>query len=92
MNRQHEWYIELQGQLHITERNYGCLMVWLGNNNGEPQYRIVRIPRDDAFFDNCMKPKLLYFYENVMVKELVDPRKKRFMNLRKFDAVTKSFI
>ncbi|KAG4075381.1 hypothetical protein HA402_009534 [Bradysia odoriphaga] len=71
LNKQHEWFIELQGDLHITGRNYGNLMVWLGEKLGEAQFRIVRIPRDDAFFRDKMKPKLDYFYENVMVKELV---------------------
>lgn len=92
LNRQHEWFIEFQGQLHVTGRNYGYLMVWLGEKLGEAQYRIVRIPRDDTFFENDMKPKLVYFYENVMVKELIDPRKRRYMDLRKYDSVTESFI
>lgn len=82
LNKQHEWYIELQGDLHITGRNYGYLMVWLGENLGEAQFRIVMIPRDDAFFQDEVKPKLLYFHENVMVKELVDSRKKRRMDSR----------
>lgn len=92
LNKQHEWFIELQGELRITERHYGFLIVWLGENSGEAQYRIVEIPRDDEFFQTNIKPKLIYFYENVMIKELVDGRKRREMELRKYDLATKSFV
>lgn len=92
LNKKSEWYIELQSDLHITGRNYGHLMVWLGENSGEPQYRIVTIPKDDSFFEDEMKPKLVYFYENVMIKELVDSRKKRNLDLRKYNSETQSFV
>lgn len=92
MNKRHEWFIELQGDLHVTGRNYGYLMIWLGENSGEAQYRIIDIPKDDSFFEQSMKPKLVYFYENVMIKELVDPRKKRDLALRKYDPVSESFL
>ncbi len=91
LNKQHEWFFEIQGDLHITGRQYGCVMVWLGEHSGEAQYRIVEIPKDDSFFEQMMKPKLVYFYENVMIKELVDPRKKRALALRKYDTATQSF-
>lgn len=48
LNKNSEWYIELQGDLHVTGRNYGHLMVWLGEDSGEPQYRVVTIPKDDS--------------------------------------------
>lgn len=54
-------------------------MIYLGDYLGTPQYKIVEIPRDDAFFDQQMKMTLTYFYNEVMIKELVDPRKKRRM-------------
>lgn len=92
LNKENEWFIELQGELHITNRKYGYIMVWLGEVEGEAQYRIVEIPRDDSFFENSIKEKLVYFYEEVMIKELVDSRKKRHMPLREYDSVQKSFI
>lgn len=92
LNKENEWFIELQSELHITNRKYGYIMVWLGEVNDEPQYRIVKIPKDDSFFENNIKKKLLFFYEELMIKELVDSRKKRHMKLREYDAVQKSFI
>lgn len=91
INKKSNWFIELQSELHITARKYGFIMVWLGEFQGEPQYRIVEIPREDSFFDE-IKPKLTYFYKEVMIKELVDPRKRRYMELREYNAETKSFI
>lgn len=92
INKNHEWYFEIQGDLRITGREYGFLMVWLGECFGEPQYRIIEMPRDDSFFLKEMKPKLSYFFEEVMVKELVDSRRGRKMQLRKYDPESKMFI
>lgn len=92
LNTENEWFIELQSELHITGRKYGFIMIWLGEYEGEPQYRIVEIPKDDSFFEREIKNKLVYFYEEVMMKELVDSRMKRHMELREYDSVQKSFI
>lgn len=92
LNKDNEWFIELQSELHITNRKYGYMMIWLGEYKGEPQYRIVEIPKDDSFFENFIQNKLVFFYEEVMIKELVDSRKKRHMKLREYDSVQKAFI
>lgn len=92
LNKNHEWFIEIQSELHITQRKFGFVMVWLGEFNDQTQYRIVEIPKDDAFFEKIIKPKLVYFFENVMVKELVDSRKERRMKLREYDPETRTFI
>lgn len=68
------WYIELQADIHITGRKCGYMMVWLGEFEDEPQYRVVEVPRDEDFFEKQIKPKLVFFYNEVMLKELVDPR------------------
>lgn len=91
INEKHEWYIELQSELHITGRKFGFVMVWLGECNREAQYRIVEIPKDDSFFETTIKPKVQYFYEQVMMKELVDSRKGRSMKLRTYNRENDSF-
>lgn len=91
INKKSDWFLELQGELHITRRQYGFIMVWLGEFEGEFQYRVVEVPKEDSVFQE-MEPKLQYFYNEVMMKELVDPRKSRHMELREYNAEKKSFI
>lgn len=86
VNKNSEWYIEIQGELHITRRTLAYLVVWV-----ESEFRIEKVYRDDDFWFDEMEEKLVYFYENVMIKEQVDPRKKRHMQLRKYNTQTKAF-
>lgn len=92
LNKKHEWFIEMQSELHITQRKYGFVMVWLGELDGQSQYRIVEITRDDSFFEEIIKPKIVYFFEEAMVKELVDSRKARKMKLREYDSQSQTFM
>lgn len=92
LNQKHEWYIELQCQLHISRRQLGFIMVWLGEWKSEPQYRIIEVPKNDGFFEKEIEPKITYFYNEVMMKELVDSRKARHMALREYNAENDSFI
>lgn len=87
INVKDHWYIEIQGLLHISKRKYCYLMVWLGVE----VYKIEIVERDDDYWTTKMKSKLVYFYEAAMLKELVDPRKRRSMELRVYDEITKSF-
>ncbi|XP_037025940.1 uncharacterized protein LOC119067203 [Bradysia coprophila] len=92
LNTKHEWYVELQCELRATGRKYGFLMFWLGLCEETPQYRIIEVPKNDSFFDTEVTPKLNYFYNEVMVKELVDSRKQRNMALREYDPKKNIFI
>lgn len=92
LNKKSGWFIELQSELHVSGREYGFIMVWLREFEGEPQYRIVEVPKDDAFFEENIRSKIVYFYEEVMMKEIVDSRKSRYMPLRVYNAEAKSFI
>lgn len=92
LNKESDWFIELQSELHITRRARGFIMIWLGEYKGEPQYRVVEVPRDDSFFETEVKPELIFFYNEVMLQELVNPRKERYMKLREYDAKTDSYI
>lgn len=81
INKKSPWFIELQGELRVTDREKALLMIWLGDNN----FKIFEIEKDDNFFDTEMKEKLSFFYNECMLKELVDARKARFMDLREYD-------
>lgn len=72
----------------ITNRKYAFIMIWLGESN----YRIIEVARNDSFFEEKLKETLTYFYMEVMIKELVDSRVGRQMELRKYDAEKSSFV
>lgn len=88
INKKSEWYIELQGDMRVTGRRNAFLMIWLGEAN----YRIFEVERDDDFFKEKINEKLTFFYNECMLKELVDSRAGRFMKLRTYDATTLSFV
>lgn len=88
INEKSDWFIELQGEMRVTDRRYAFIMIWLGESN----YRIIEIARNDNFFEEKMKQKLAYFYHEVMLTELVDSRVSRHMKLRKYNAETSSFV
>lgn len=86
INKSSAWYIEIQGQLHITARSFAYVVVSL-----ESEFRVETIYRDDDFWYDTMESPLVYFYEQVMLKELVDPRKRRKMPARAYNPVTQIF-
>lgn len=88
INKKSEWFLELQGDMRVSGRPNAYLMIWLG----EASYRVIEVQRDDDFFLNNMKEKLTFFYNECMLKELVDSRKRRFMKLRTYNASTSSFV
>ncbi|KAJ6639588.1 hypothetical protein Bhyg_12335 [Pseudolycoriella hygida] len=88
LNKKSTWYLEIQGELHVTKRKTTFLMIWLG----ESQYQVVQVKRDDAFFDSKMRGKLVSFFNDVMLKELANSRKARGMELRQYDEATKTFL
>lgn len=86
VNKSSAWYIELQAELHIAYRSFAFLVIYL-----ESDFKIEKIYRDDDFwFEKMVKP-LVFFYEQAMIKELVDPRIRRTMKLRVYNSVTNTF-
>lgn len=67
----------MQGQLHITQRDYCILAVW--TPLGLKTETIFRI---DSFWDEEIFPKLENFYMHCLLPELADPRKTRSMPIR----------
>lgn len=82
INKAHKWYYQVQGQLHITQRNLCYFVVWVGD---DIPIRVEKIYRDDQFWVDKMESKLLNFYHIALLPELVDPRDNRGMPLRRYD-------
>lgn len=78
INTRHHWYYQIQGQLHITQKMFCYFVLWAADD-------LEKIERDDAFWSGKMEVKLVNFFNTAMLPELVDPRKGRSMNIRKFD-------
>lgn len=87
INVKSHWYMEIQGQLHITGRKFAYLVIYLG----ESVYEIVEMERNDEFWKNVMEQELVFFYNEAMLKEILNSRDDRGMNLRIYNATNKTF-
>lgn len=63
-------------------------MVYLGSS----EYKTERVERDDEYWKEKMEAELVYFFNEAMLKELVDSRDARSMDLRDYDEKEKTFI
>lgn len=79
--------MEIQGQLHISKRQIAYLVIYLSSD----VYEIVEMQRDDEFWKNEMEEELVYFYNEALMKELVDPREERGMDLRTYNSSKQIF-
>lgn len=77
INKRHDWFYQVQGQLHITRRNVCIFVVWT-----EVDMKVEQIEKDDAFWEKNMKDKLKKFYFDCMLPEIIDSRLDRKMNIR----------
>lgn len=77
LNKNHNWFYQIQGQLHITQRKFCVLGVWTPKGL---KSEIIR--KDDEFWETKMKSKLNKFFMNCLLPEIVDPRRARSMPLR----------
>lgn len=82
LKKKHAYHLQVQGQLHVTGRQYCYLGLWtpLG-------IYVHKIDRDDEFWMYEMLPKLQKFYMNCLLPELVDPRHCRSMAIRNPDYI-----
>lgn len=79
INKSHNWYYQVQGQLHVTRKAKCLFGVWASELK---PLKVEYINRDDNFFENKMKLKLCTFYLNCVLPELLDPRHSRNMPIR----------
>lgn len=90
INVKSAWYLEVQAELHVSDRKFAYLVVWLGDGN--EKFKIEKLERDDKFWDSHMKPKLIFFFNQCMLKEIANSRRDRKMGLRVFDPQQNTFV
>lgn len=79
VNKKHQWYYQIQGQMEVTNRN-GCIFaVFTGH---EFPLKVEYLRRDRKFWNENMEYKLKRFYNECLLPELVDPRHSRHMPIR----------
>lgn len=78
-NTNHNWYYQVQGQLHISNKSLCIFAVWLGE---AIPLKIEIIKRDDNFWEEKMEKRLKSFFMDCLLPEIIDPRFKRSMPIR----------
>lgn len=79
LHKTHNYYYQVQGQLHITKRPTCYFFVWSVHGIG-----LDVIKRDDKFWEKNMIPKLSSFYKKCMLPELAKPRHSLGFAVREF--------
>lgn len=77
VNKNHNFYYQIQGQLQVTRRKYCIFAMWTPKG-----MKYTTIERDEAFWNQKMFPKLELFYMNCLLPEIIDPRHNRSMPIR----------
>jgi len=88
LNVKSHWYMELQAELHITGRHMGYLVLYLG----ESVHEILELERNDKFWKEQMEKELIFFFNEALLKEMVDPRDERGMNIREYNEEKETFL
>jgi hypothetical protein len=79
INKEHYWYYQVQGQLHVTRSEKCLFAIWSGESF---PVKTEIIERDDNFWSTKMERKLKDFYLDCLLPELIDPRFPRKMPIR----------
>ena len=74
LKRRHNYYYQVQGQLHITRRSWCDFVLWTPSATVDSLF-VERIYYDDTFWSNTMYPRLYRFYMGSMLPELAHPRR-----------------
>ncbi|OXU21297.1 hypothetical protein TSAR_011565 [Trichomalopsis sarcophagae] len=77
MNTAHQYYYQVQGQLHVSNRQYCIFAVCT-----KIDIKYIRVERDDDFWDKNMADQLRRFYFDCLLPELLDSRYNRNMAIR----------
>ncbi|XP_046143605.1 uncharacterized protein LOC114881203 [Osmia bicornis bicornis] len=77
MNKIHHYYYQVQGQLHITNKQCALFCLWTKKG-----IKITKVQRDDRFWATEMEQKLKRFYEDSMLPEIIDSRFNRQQPIR----------
>lgn len=77
VNKNHDYYYQIQGQLHIAKRSFCIFAVF------SPKGIVIeRILKDHQFWETKMEERLKKFYINCLLPELIDPRHPRSLPIR----------
>ncbi|XP_016665113.1 uncharacterized protein LOC107885888 [Acyrthosiphon pisum] len=77
LRKDHHYYFQIQGQMHITERHKCYFFIYT------PEWTHLEIIHyDDVFWSKTMEKKLKLFYEECLLREIIDPQYyKRLMKI-----------
>lgn len=87
LNKNHRFYFNIQGALHISQRSY-CIFA-VGTRKG---MHWAGVYRDDDFWLKHMKEPLRIFHFESLILEIVDNRLERGMSIRDSVDVKKKVI
>lgn len=76
-HRNHDWFDQIQRQLHVAKRETCILRVWVSN-----EIKIEYIKKDDDFWAEKMEAKLKDFILKCLLSDIVDSRRTRSMPIR----------
>lgn len=62
INKKHKWYFQVQGQLHVTQKEFCYFAVWVGDDF---PIKIEKIYRDDDFWKTKMEVQLKNFMKRL---------------------------
>ncbi|XP_050526276.1 uncharacterized protein LOC126896998 isoform X3 [Daktulosphaira vitifoliae] len=76
LKRSSDIFYQIQGELHITKRHYCYLIIWTPKG-----IAYCKILQDDKFWNDNVEEKLIDFYENIMLPELINPQLFKNLNI-----------
>lgn len=79
LNKKHNYFYQIQGQLNILERKTCIFAIWTGFDK---KIKIEFVARDQELWESDIFPKLNEFYNNHLLPEILDPRFKRGLKIR----------
>jgi hypothetical protein len=77
LKKSHNYHYQVQGQLYVTGAPFCDFVVWTRQD-----CLFTRILRDDEFWSEKIEPILVFFYKEVLLPEIIDPRACRSMDIR----------
>ena len=72
LKKRHNYYYQIQGQLHITSRSWCDFVLWTPTATIDNLF-VERIYYDDTLWSNTIYPRLYQFYMGSMLPELACP-------------------
>jgi len=77
LKKNHNYYYQVQGQLHITRKRFCLFVLWTPKG-----ISVEKIVKDDQFWKEKMETQLVTFFTECLLPELVDPRYPRGLPVR----------